>query len=162
MHAFSAVSTLFSFISLFLFSLLFLFQFSLFLALVTIPHVFYGYCSYLYWFQPVGFLYFTPIAHQPFLFAMSALSELPTSSIVVRPPLHLDLTSAFSLFYYLFHDKSLSIWFCHGSISLILMGKALSFSLPISMVCIKWSDPFTTYFEQRYFSSKALPKRGIG
>ena len=97
--------------------LLFLFQFSLFLVLVTIPHSIYGYYSYLYWFQPVEFLYFTLIAYQPFLFAMSTLLELPTSAIVVRPPLLIDMLSAFSLFHYLFHNKSLPVLFCQGSIS---------------------------------------------
>ena len=111
--------------------LLFLFQFSLFLVLVTIPHSIYGYYSYLYWFQPVEFLYFTLIAYQPFLFAMSTLLELPTSAIVVRPPLLIDMLSAFSLFHYLFHNESLFVWFCHRSISLIPTGKTLSFSLPI-------------------------------
>ena len=93
---------------------------------------------------------------------MSTLSELPTSPLASQLPLHPGLPSAFSLFYYLFHDKALSVWFCCESISLILMGKALGFFLPISIACIKWSQPFITYFGQRCILSRASPKRGLG
>ena len=122
MHAFSPM---FSFY--FYFTLSFIYLISLSILFVSClshyPHSIYGYCSYLYWFQPMEFLYFTLIAHQPFLFAVSTLLELPTSAIVVWPPLHLDMLSAFSLFHYLFHDKSLFVLFCRRSISLIWWAK---------------------------------------
>ena len=108
------------------------------------------------------FLYFTPIAHRPFLSTMSTLLELPTSPLATRPPLHLGMPSAFSLFHCLFHNKSLFVWFYLGSISLISTGIALGFSLPIFMACIKWSQSFTTYFGQRCLPSRAPPKRSIG
>lgn len=79
-----------------------------------------------------------------------------------RPLLHLGMPNAFSIFYYLFHDNFLSVWFCREFISLILMGKALGFFLPISIACIKWSQPFNTYFGQRCIPSGASPKRGLG
>lgn len=55
------------------------------------------------------FLYFIFIAHQPFLFAVSTLLELSTSLLAAQPPLHLGMLSTFSLFHYLFHDKSLFV-----------------------------------------------------
>ena len=130
MYSFSTVFTLsfFSLISLLAFYVSCL---SRYLAFI------YGYCFYLYWVKPMGYLYFTPVTHQPFLFAVNTSSRLPTSLLIVWPPLHLSMPS--TLFYYSFHDKSLSIWFCREPFSLILTGKALGFYLPISLACIKWS-----------------------
>ena len=92
--------------------LLFLFQFSLFLVLVTIPHSIYGYYSYLYWANPIKFLFLTSMAHQPFLSVVNTFSRLPTTPLVVWPPLHLGMPSTFSLFHYPFHNKSQFVWFC--------------------------------------------------
>ena len=66
----------------------------------------YGYYSYLHWFKPMGFLYFTPMAHQPFLSAMKTSSGLPIILLVFRSPLHLVMLNAFSLFHYPFHNRS--------------------------------------------------------
>ena len=112
MHVFFVVLTLLSFTLLFLFfsvispSILSISCLSHYLASI------YGYCYYLCWVNLMGFLYFTLIAYQLFLSAMSTLSKLPISPLATWPPLHLGMPSAFSLFHYLFHDKFLSIWFC--------------------------------------------------
>ena len=67
----------FLFTSLFLFSLLFPFQFSLFPTLVAIPPSIYDHCSYLYCVNPIGFLSFTPMAHQPFYLLWAPLHSCP-------------------------------------------------------------------------------------
>ena len=155
-----------SLFSLLLNSFFFFFVISLSILFVSYlsryPPFIYGYCSYLYQVNPIGFFHFTHIAPQPFLSAVSTPSELPTSPMASRPLLHLGMPNAFSIFYYLFHDNFLSVWFCREFISLILMGKALGFFLPISIACIKWSQPFNTYFGQRCILSGASPKRGLG
>ena len=62
MHAFLSYLLSFLFTSLFLSSLLFFFQFSLFFLPSFLPFPIYGYCSYLYRVNLMGFLYFTPRA----------------------------------------------------------------------------------------------------
>ena len=61
----------------------------------------------------MGFLYFTPMAHQPFLSTVSTSSKLPINLLVVQSPLHLGMPIAFSLFHYPFHDRFQFIWFYH-------------------------------------------------
>ena len=161
MHAFSVMSSFYSYFTLsflYLISLSILSVSCLSLSLASI----YGYCSYLYWVNHMGFLSFTPIAHQLFLSAVNTSSRLPTNLLVVWPPLHLGMPNTFSLFHYSFHDKSLFVWICHEPFSLIRTGKTLGLSLPISLTYIKWSQPFTTYVGQRCLLSRAPPKRGLG
>ena len=96
----SAVSTLFSFY----FTLSFFSVISLLVLCVSClsryPPSTYGCYSYLYWFKPMRFLYFTIVAHQPFLFVVSTSSELPITLLVIRSPLHLSMPNAFSFFHY--------------------------------------------------------------
>ena len=159
MHVFSAVFTLFSFTSLFLFSLLFFFQLSLFPALIAIPFPFMATITIYIGLSLCDFSILPLLLTNHFCLLWAPFQSCP---LATRPPLHLGMPNAFSLFHYLFHNKSLFVWFCHGSISLISTGKALGFSLSIFMACIKWSKPFTTYFGQKCLPSRAPPKRGIG
>ena len=160
MHAFSVMSSFYSYFTLsflYLISLSILSVSCLSLSLASI----YGYCSYLYWVNHMEFLSFTHIAHQLFLSAMNTSSRLPTNLLVVWPPLHLGMPNTFSLFHYSFHDKSLSVWIYREPFSLIRMGKTLGLSLPISLTYIKWSQPFTAYFGQRCIPSRTPPRRGL-
>ena len=162
MHAFLPCLLSFLFISLFLFPLLFLFQFFLFSCLNRYLPSIYGYYSYLYWANPIRFLFFTSMAHQPFLSVVHPFSRLPTTPLVVRPPLHLGMPSTFSLFHYPFHNRSQFVWFCLEPFPLAWTDKALGLSPLSSLACIKWSQPSTTYFGQRCHPSRASPKRSLG
>ena len=67
-------------------------------------------------------------------------SEVPTILLAVWPPLPLGIASVFSCFHYPPHDKSLSILILPYTFLFLLMGKTLGLFLPISLVCIKWSQ----------------------
>ena len=161
MHFYRVYSLFFLFHS---FSFLYYFSFSFFLFSCLnryLPSI-YGYYSYLYWANPIRFLFFTSMAHQPFLSVVHPFSRLPTTPLVVRPPLHLGMPSTFSLFHYPFHNRSQFVWFCLEPFPLAWTDKALGLSPLSSLACIKWSQPSTTYFGQRCHPSRASPKRSLG
>ena len=82
MHTFLPCFLSFLFTSPFPFSLSFLFS-----SLGCYPLLHYGYCFYLYQAIPVGFLPFTPMAHQPFLFGYSATTNSGHAQYLLSPPL---------------------------------------------------------------------------
>ena len=161
MHVFFVVLTLLSFTLLFL---LFSVISPSILSISCLSHYLasiYGYCYYLCWVNLMGFLYFTLIAYQLFLSAMSTLSKLPLSPLATWPPLHLGMPSAFSLFHYLFHDKFLSIWFC---VSLFLSFQRTKFW--VSFYLFLWHassglSHLLSILDKDAFLAKYLPKEAL-
>ena len=88
MHAFLPCFLPFFLISLFPFSLLLFFLIlHVFPCLFVAPFSIYGYCSYLYWANPMRFLPCTPMAHQPFLFGCTTTTTLGHAQYLLSLPL---------------------------------------------------------------------------
>lgn len=85
---------------------------------------------------------------------------MPTTLLVVQPPLHLGMLSVFSLFHYPSHEKFLSIPFYHISFSILWWEKPLVFLYLSLYHASSGPNRFTTYFRPRCLPSRALPKRG--
>ena len=123
----------------------------------------YGYYSYLYWVNCVGFHYFTP-------WTSPTISSLQWTPVQSCPPTHwlpmhyhyqtcptysLSSTTCYTTNFPFF------VFSCYEPFLSVLMDKTFGFLTPISLPYIEWSQPSTTSFRQNVIPVKHFPKRGF-